>query len=175
MNVIFHTLASLTTVAVLSRKIKQRNAFSFPPLNAYLFLAAGFTVGILIHGILDYAPHNYPLPSVIDVFLSLFLLAAALVVVKLHLWLLTIVCFTGGIFPDLVDLGTAIINKRLGTNLPVVKVFPWHWSHYSGSIYDGSRQIESAVYHLTVAALFISVCYLSGKWWIRANPVKKIN
>ena len=167
MNVTFHTLASLTTVAVLSRYIKPRKAFSVPPLNEFPFLAAGFAIGILIHGTLDYAPHNYPIPSIIDVFTSLFLLALALMFVKPYLRLLTLVCFVGGIFPDLVDLGTAIINKRLGTNLPVVKIFPWHWTHYSGSIYDDSYRIESAVYHLTVAAIFLIVCYLLRKWWFR--------
>lgn len=169
MNVTFHTLASLATVAVLSRKIKPRDAFSLPPLNEYIFFAAGFAIGILIHGILDYAPHNYLIPSIIDVFLSLFLLALALASVKRYLWLLTLACFTGGIFPDLVDLGTAIINKRLGTNLPVVKIFPWHWSNYSGSIYDGSHHIESAVYHLTVAAVFSAVCYLLRDRWFRGK------
>lgn len=166
MNVTFHTLAALATVAVLSPKIKPQNVFSVPSLKEFAVLALGFAAGIAIHGILDYTPHNYPLPSIIDVFLSLFLLALWLVIVKPHLRLLTLVCFIGGIFPDLVDLGTAIINKRLGTNLPVVKIFPWHWADYSGSVYDGSHPIESVVYHSAVVAAFAVVCYLLRKSWL---------
>ena len=169
MNVTFHTLASLATVAILSRKIKPSAPFTLPSANESIFLLIGFITGILIHGILDCAPHNYPIASIADIFLSLLLVAIMLFVIKKHYYLLIIVCFVGAIFPDLVDLATAIINKRLGTTLPVVKVFPWHWSIYSGSIYNDSQKVESAIYHLTVIIISLTVCYLLRKDWLKNN------
>jgi hypothetical protein len=70
-----------------------------------------------------------------------------------------VVCFVGCIFPDLIDLGPAIVNKRTGWSLPVVKIFPWHWREYSGSIYDGSRAVESSLYHLIVAGVCLILLY----------------
>jgi hypothetical protein len=75
-------------------------------------------------------------------------------------WILP-ACFLGAIFPDLADLGPAILNKQMQLNLPTVKIFPWHWKQYSGSIYDGSRQWLSLLNHLLVAGVsgFLIVRY----------------
>lgn len=72
-------------------------------------------------------------------------------------------CYLGALFPDLVDLGPAIVNKRLGWSLPVVKIFPWHWPRYSGSVYDGSRRAESLVYHLLVGGGSLFLLY-ANRW-----------
>lgn len=76
-------------------------------------------------------------------------------------WILFI-CFLGAVFPDLVDLGPAIINKQAQLNLPVVKLFPWHWKEHSGSIYDGSRSWLSVANHMVVAG--VSGCLILRYW-----------
>jgi hypothetical protein len=159
MNVTFHALASFATAAVLSSKLKSADSRRlFAPADLPI-LAVGFVAGVLMHGLLDYAPHAYSIKSAVDVLLSLALFSIALLLAGRRHWLLLGVCFLGCVFPDLVDLGPAIVNKRLGWSLPVVKVFPWHWREYSGSIYDGSRGVESFLYHLIVAGGSLILLY----------------
>ena len=170
MNVTFHTLASLATAAVLCSRLKDTDSPRiFIPTDVPL-LAIGFAAGVLMHGLLDYAPHAYPIKSAADVALSLAIFSAVLLLAGRRQWLLLSACFLGSIFPDLVDLGPAIVNKGLGWSLPVVKIFPWHWRAYSGSIYDGSRGVESFSYHLIVAGGSLILLYafrheLFRGWW----------
>jgi hypothetical protein len=151
MNVIFHTLASVATAAVLSTQLKEKK-----PINStagLTILVIGFAMGILLHGVLDWIPHQYPLPSVLDVVVSLFLFSIIFILAhKEARWILC-VCFLGAIFPDLVDLGPAILNKKMQLHLPTVRIFPWHWKEYSGSIYDGSRRWLSILNHLVVTGM----------------------
>jgi hypothetical protein len=58
MNVRFHALGSFATAAVLSLS-QTENWRSASALKKY---SIGFVVGILIHGILDFLPHQYPVP-----------------------------------------------------------------------------------------------------------------
>ena len=116
-----------------------------------------------MHGMLDYVPHSYPIPSSLDVVISLALFFGSLFVVGSRRWLTFTVCFLGSIFPDLVDLGPALLNRHLGWSIPVVKVFPWHWRQYSGSVYDGSRSAESVLYHLLVLASSFSLLWINRK------------
>lgn len=155
MNVTFHTLTSLAVAAALSTRqtkpvAKELFGFSDVPL-----LSIGFAAGVMIHGLLDYVPHTYPIKSSIDVILSLGIFFVTMIFVQKRYRILAAVCFLGAIFPDLVDLGPAILNKQLAWHLPVVKIFPWHWPQYSGSIYDGSRRLSSLTGHIlaTVASL----------------------
>ncbi|HEX8249984.1 MAG TPA: hypothetical protein VF599_17560, partial [Pyrinomonadaceae bacterium] len=145
MNVTFHVLGSLATAAVLNLKPNEK-IWNLPKL------AAGFFAGILVHGVLDFLPHNYPLPAKIDVGFALFLLAAAFFTARKQNRFLLLVCFGGALFPDLVDLSAGIINKHLGIPISPLpfKIFPWHRKVYSGSIYDGSRKFESTIYHISV-------------------------
>lgn len=143
MNVTFHTLTALATAAVLSSRQEAQTSRSSAARDRLPVLAVGFVAGVIVHGLLDIAPHSYPIRSGADVVLSLSLCAAAIALGKPQHRLLVGACFLGAIFPDLVDLGPAILNKRLGWSVPVVKVFPWHRPQYSGSIYDGSRVYAS--------------------------------
>ncbi|MDQ3322286.1 MAG: hypothetical protein M3525_07640 [Acidobacteriota bacterium] len=72
-------------------------------------------------------------------------------------FILLVACYFGCLFPDLLDLSPAMLNKRTGFDLPVFKAFPWHWHIYSGSIYDGSRQFESNLWHSLMFATSISL------------------
>ena len=163
MNVTFHTLTALATAAVLSstKAGRPRRESSAPsPMPG---LAVGFVAGILVHGLLDFVPHSYPIKSIPDVVLSLALFVAALAFAKPQYRLLIASCFLGSILPDLVDLAPAIMNKRLGCSLPVIKIFPWHWHQYSGSIYNGNRVWASVSYHVVVVSLSASLLYAYRK------------
>lgn len=152
MNVTFHVLGSFATAAVLSLKPTEK----YFSASALLKYGACFVAGILIHGILDYLPHQYPLPSKIDVVLALLLLPLMLFAAQKQNFLLILICFGGAIFPDVVDLGPTIAKKYLGISPPQLpfRVFPWHLKEFSGSIYNGSSRTESTLYHLA----FVLVC-----------------
>ncbi|QOZ28358.1 hypothetical protein [Bradyrhizobium sp. CCBAU 51753] len=150
MNVVFHTLVSVATAAALSSRVKEKE-----PLNStsnIAVLVAGFTAGVLSHGLLDWLPHQYPLRSIADVVVSLILFSGVWVLARKEARWILLTCFLGAIFPDLVDLGPAVLNKQMQLSLPMVKTFPWHWKEYSGSIYDGSRRWLSIANHLAVVA-----------------------
>jgi len=123
-------------------------------------LAAAFVLGVLLHGLLDWIPHSYPINSVVDVSVSLILLIVVTIFVQPKHRFLFGACAVGVLAPDLVDLGPALINKRLGWSLPVFKFFPWHWRQYSGSIYDGSHKIESLLLHLAVVGISLALAYI---------------
>ena len=151
MNVTFHALGSFAAAAVLSAKLVPCENCFF--LRSDLpFLAVGFVAGVLLHGLLDFAPHSYPFPAAFDVLLCLALFAAFAFLVRRRNLVLLVACFVGCLFPDIVDLLPAMINKRVNLGLPVVKVFPWHWREFSGSIYDGSQRFESNLWHSLLLA-----------------------
>lgn len=120
-NVTFHTIGAIATAAVLS---SRRSAQCSPILDRLPLLTVGFVAGILAHGALDHVPHTYPIPSAFDVFLGLTLFLVAIASSKHEHRVLLGACFAGSVLPDFIDLGPAIINRRLGWSLPVVKVFP---------------------------------------------------
>jgi hypothetical protein len=153
MNVTFHIIASIAMASIFCIK-KGETSLDLPK-----FLIV-FVLGVLVHGVLDYLPHQYPISSKFDVGIALCLFFLTLFFVKKQNCLLLSIAFIGGIFPDLVDLSAGIADKYFGLTLPQLsfKIFPWHWKKYSGSIYDGSREIESAVYHISV--LLIGICVL---------------
>jgi len=151
MNVVFHTLASVATAAVLSSQLKENK-----PVNSITGLTIsviGFTMGIVLHGLLDLIPHQYPVPSALDVVVSLILFFLIFMLAQKEARWILFICFLGAIFPDLVDLGPGILNRQLRLHLPMVKIFPWHWKEYSGSIYDGSRLWLSMLGHLVVTSI----------------------
>lgn len=163
MNVTFHIVSAVGAAAVLSSIRKNGTRYEPSAPSNLSVLTVAFIAGALLHGLLDYAPHSYPINSVVDVGVSLVLLTAATVLVNPKHRLLLSVCFLGTLLPDLVDLGPAIINKQLGWALPVVKIFPWHWRQYSGSIYDGSRKFQSMILHLLVLSASLGFVYAHRK------------
>ena len=108
---------------------------------------------------MDYVPHSYPIPSRIDVIFSITLFAVAVALTKPQFRVLVTSCFIGSIFPDLVDLGPSILNRHLGWTLPAIRMFPWHWPQYSGSLYHGAKRFQSAVAHSVVIGVSVSLCW----------------
>lgn len=161
MNVTFHVIGSFATAAVLSLE-KTENWLSLSALKKYLI---GFVAGILVHGVLDLLPHQYPIPSKVDVVLALLLLLLFLFVSQKQNFLLILIGFAGCVFPDVIDLGPVIVDKYFGISLPRLpfRLFPWHTIEYSGSIYDGSRGLESAIYHISFLLICFSLLYAYRK------------
>ena len=168
MNVTFHVLGSLATASVLSLGLSDK-------IYDIKKLTIGFITGIFIHGILDYLPHSYPFRSRFDIILGFTLFLIGFFLAQNRSKLLVAVCFAGSIFPDVIDLGGEIANKHLGIPVPHLSfnIFPWHWKEYSGSIYDGSRQTESNIYHILFLLICLAVLYAKRKdffiFWTREN------
>lgn len=158
MNVTFHTLSALATSAALSSKRRTDVSQRVQVSDGFVICVAGFCCGILVHGLLDYLPHSYPIRSSVDVIFSLALFIATVAFAKGHR-LLVGSCFLGSICPDLLDLGPAILNHQFGWALPVVKIFPWHWQQYSGSIYDGRRALTSFFWHFVVVSVSLKLLW----------------
>src|SRR5947209_5220669 len=157
MNVVFDALAALAGAAALSSRKQFAGSTGLFVATDVPFLAAGLGLGVLSHGCLDVAPHAYPINSVVDVLLGALIFVSALFFVRRRSLLLLAACSLGSIFPDLFDLGPAIMNRRLGWSLPVMKFLPWHWRQYSGSVYDGSRAVQSFISHLIVFAVSLGI------------------
>ncbi|MEO7509837.1 MAG: hypothetical protein ABIZ95_21500 [Pyrinomonadaceae bacterium] len=159
MNITFHTLAAVSTAVLLSPARKADRPVELTSPSELYRLSAGFALGILLHGVLDFLPHSYPIHSILDVLLGTLLFATVWIVAARSNRPLLTACFVGAIAPDLIDHTTSILNRRLGWSLPVKKIFPWHWPEYSGSIYDGSYATESLVLHLVVTFVSLGLLY----------------
>jgi hypothetical protein len=168
LNVTFHTLGAVATAAVLTLTPNEKWR-SFSAVKKY---AAGFVAGILVHGILDILPHNYPFDPKLDIVLALLLFFLVFVMAQKQNLILLVICFAGCLLPDVIDLGPAIANKYF--RLPVLqlsfKIFPWHFAEYSGSIYDGSsRSIESTIYHSVFSLICAILIFIYRKNLFRIN------
>jgi hypothetical protein len=159
MNVTFHIVAAVGATAALSSRKKSVSSLQSSSSDL-LLLPGAFVAGVLLHGLLDWLPNSYPINSAVDVGIGLAVLAGVIVFVRREHRSLLSVCVFGSVLPDMVDLGPAILNKRLGWSLPVVKFFPWHWHQYSGSIYDGSRSLESMLCHLLVVGTSFALIWV---------------
>lgn len=132
MNIIFHTTVAIGICVAITntKKITQQ------PKQNILFAGIALIIGVILHGFLDYIPHCYPFAGLIDVIVSLFIMAIVCICCK-PIYLPIVFCaFTGSILPDLIDLAPSILNTKLGWSLQVHQpIFPWHWKSYSGSIF----------------------------------------
>jgi hypothetical protein len=174
MNIIFHTLTGLATTAVLSSTDKGADPSGWKMQWHSWMLALGFIAGILVHGLLDISPHCYPIKSTTDLALSLLFFIILFIIVCPRYRLLLCISFIGSVLPDIVDLGPAMLNRRLGWSLPVAKIFPWHWHRFSGSIYDGSRGAISVLCHLAVIASSIALlCACRKRLFCRRDCILK--
>jgi hypothetical protein len=159
-NVTFHTTGALATAAFLSSTQSRPASGGTASRPSLLIAVIGFVAGVVEHGVMDYMPHSYPIPSGMDVVFSIILFTVAVALTKPQFRVLATACFIGSIFPDLVDLGPPILNGHLGWTLPTVRIFPWHWPQYSGSLYHGAKGFQSAVSHCTVVGVCVSLCLL---------------
>jgi hypothetical protein len=147
MNVTFHTAGALATAAFLSSTQARKASGGSAPRHTLLIAVIGFAAGVVEHGAMDYVPHSYPIPSGIDVVVSITLFIFALAWTRPQFRVLVTACFIGSIFPDLVDLGPPILNRYLGWTLPTIKVFPWHSAILGFSL---SRSEKVPIYRVSL-------------------------
>lgn len=122
-----------------------------------------FVTGVISHGALDYIPHCYPVNSKIDVVISSLLIMIITLLAKSKYRIIVGLTFLGCIFPDIIDLSPAILNKYVGLNLPIHRnVFPWHLHIYSGSIYSDNCGVSTFNHYLTVLVVLI-ICWTRQK------------
>lgn len=162
MNVIFHTLAggAVATILATTKQIEKKVVFR----NCII----AFIAGILSHGLWDWAPHCYPIPSKADVLISLVLMSATVWQLKGQYRILFTTAFLGAVFPDLIDLSPAILAKQTGWCLPVfAHIFPWHRTRYSGSVYSGDCIVSNGV-HLIFGSL------IALTFWIKKKQLKRL-
>jgi hypothetical protein len=153
-------MGALATAAVLSStQVRVGSGDEANPRQRLTIAVVGFVAGVLEHGVLDYLPHLYPIPSGLDVLTSIALFIVAVSVTKPEFRVLVTACFMGSVLPDLVDLGPPILNHHLGWTLPTVKIFPWHWPQFSGSLYHGEKGLQSTLLHCAVIGVCVSLCW----------------
>lgn len=166
MNILFHTATAGTiAVATIGKSDFLDEKPITPTLKKGLFV---FLVAFISHAALDFIPHCYPLPAKIDVIVSLVVFGLFLFRIQKEFRIFIILAFMGGIFPDLIDLGPAIISKYARLDFaPLGKIFPWHWEELSGSIY--SRNCAKSYIYLSSMLFAMAII-----WWIKWKDVKKI-
>lgn len=153
MNALFHIAAGASVIAGMSHA-KSETAKDVVKLSS-----AGFFLGLLSHGILDYTPHCYPLNSKVDAILGLLLIL--LIVWKINWNWKAIAGFTllGCVIPDIIDLAPEILNSLFNLGLPTFdKLFPWHLREFSGSIYTDECKVSAINHWLTI--LFCAIVVL---------------
>lgn len=162
MNILFH-IATGAAIIILHSHIKHPNKTRF--------YGSGFILGVISHGILDYTPHCYPIPSKIDAILGLLIMISTLFFVKKKFKILVSAIFFGCVFPDLIDLSPGILNTLFHINLPIFdKVFPWHYHQYSGSIYSTDCTVSMANHGLVL--MFCSIIIFLKLGFIKKNILR---
>jgi len=161
MNVFFHVLTGVAAAGMATRILAPTRS----PSRQYL-VACGALVaaGVLIHGLLDIAPHHYPFRAAPDIAISTGLIVVILASVRPEWTVLVGASIFGSVLPDLIDLGPTMLAEISGIDLRFTdrKIFFWHTPEFSGSIYDGSRAFESHIYHALV--LLTVGCSMFATW-----------
>jgi len=151
MNVLFHLAAGFgIALTICNEAVKPK---------IWGAAATGAFIAFVSHALLDYTPHCYPINSKIDVIAGFILLLILIFFVRKEYRLIMFATLSGAILPDLIDLLPAILNQQFNLGLPVyTKIFPWHWSIYSGSIYNGDCSVSTInIVLVLIAVLFISI------------------
>ena len=154
MNICFHILTGLTMATAVTAGLHSKPSFkgnssnNKSPILTYLMII--FT-GITMHALLDYMPHQYYISAKVDVIIGcVIFIIAALLFKKQARWIY-IWSLIGVLLPDLIDLGPQILLKLTGVKLPIKqKLFPWHWTTFSGSIYQNEMHWVSLINHLLI-------------------------
>jgi hypothetical protein len=74
-NVTFHTTSAIATAAFLSSTQSRPAPDAEAARPSLLIGLIGFVAGVVEHGVMDYVPRTYPIPSGTDVVFSIILFA----------------------------------------------------------------------------------------------------
>jgi hypothetical protein len=119
------------------------------------YLGLCFISNIIMHGIMDLVPHNYPVTTITDVTISFVFFFLSIIFVKREFVPPVFFCFLGGILPDLIDKGFFRILKM--NNL---KLFPWHWTDVINFFYKRYSAHTWMFMTFNILAIVASVCLL---------------
>ena len=156
MNIFFHTATAISVAVLLTDTEKIKPNLALQKTISTAFLA--FIIGIISHGILDYVPHCYPIPPKIDAVIGLSIILSLTFLAQKTYRFIVFAAFVGSIFPDLIDLLPAILNKYLALQLPIAeKIFPWHFHEYSGSIYSSKCSVSSFNHFVLLFTVFMLI------------------
>jgi hypothetical protein len=166
MNVVFHTLTAVAiAVVAIDTGIPDKRIITKWHIKTGLL---AFILCVMSHGVLDYMPHCYPIPSKIDVFAGLLMILTVTWLTNHSFRPIMLASFVGSVLPDVIDLLPAVLNKHMHLNLPILnKCFPWHWKIFSGSIYTKDCMVST----LNHIGLILSIIVIL---WFRQNDVKII-
>ncbi len=123
MNIIFHTAVGITSAVAINN---NRRTSDFIRKNKLIGLLFCVFINILLHGILDFLPHTYPITPWLDIILSLGIIIYLVIRSKWSEYVIILECFLGAILPDIIDLGPSLVNKYMGTSFSEITLFPWH-------------------------------------------------
>lgn len=163
MNIFFHVATAVgVTAALIDTNCIESEKDSYKTGLLSMFCSC------IIHGILDYIPHTYPFSPKLDTVISLMLIILLIRRANKKYRIILLLAIFGSILPDLIDLLPSISAKYTGFLLPAYgKVFPWHWSEYSGSIF-GKNDAVSDINHILVLTVICVVC------WCRKTDLKQL-
>ena len=136
MNLIFHTVLSISTAPICAKKIMDGN-------KKIKYLTLGFAGNIIGHGIMDLIPHNYPLTRNTDLLISFGIFFLSMIFVKKEYISSVFFCFLGGALPDLIDKAFLPI---IGLNY--LKIFPWHRATIINLFYDHYLKLPFIIFKM---------------------------
>lgn len=177
MNVVMHALAGGAIAHACSRLatgdgMKARG----------VALVAVALTAVASHGLLDWLRHGYPLPSRLDVALSLALSAIWLTLIRERLRLVFAVALAASFLPDVVDHVPRLLH--VASPLPT-PLFPWHLPAWSGSLYPasqihagtqlvaleaGKNRVASYLNHAVVVSTSFACIFLGRAAFAKSRP-----
>ena len=146
MNLVFHTVFSISTAPICAKKIGEGN-------KKIKYLTLGFAGNIIGHGIMDLIPHSYALTRNTDLLVSFGIFLLSMIFVKKEYMSSVSFCFLGGAFPDLIDKAFLPI---IGLNY--LKIFPWHWANIINLFYNQYFKLPFIIFKMfNVLAIILSL------------------
>jgi len=156
MNLVFHTAFSVSTSTFFTKKVDKTD-------KTVKYLSIGFASNVIMHGVMDLLPHNYPVSTFVDVFVSFAFFLFSILFIKREYITTVGLCFLGGVLPDLIDKGLFRILR-----IRSFKLFPWHWPNVINYFYKW--YIHASLFKIfNILALLVSVILL----WINREFILK--
>jgi len=147
MNLIFHTVLSVSTSLIFAKKIVKTD-------KSIKYLGLGFISNIIMHGVMDLVPHNYPVTTMADISISFTFFLLSIIFVRREFLTPVFFCFLGGVLPDLIDKG---FFRVLRIN---IKLFPWHWTNVINFFYKWYFNHTWLFITSNILAIVVSICLL---------------
>lgn len=161
MNITYHTMVGIASSSVIAKKYNKKSNN-----NLLKVIIIGIIVNILLHGVLDLIPHNYPISLMSDIILVLFLSILSIIFIKKKYRILTLSCICGSILPDIID--KFILKIVLNSN---TYLFPWHNSEIVNKFYQIYIKFISVEYYgvmnILITVIFFGVIIFHRKMFIR--------